>query len=83
MCGAPTLAAALAEEDDELDWEHTCPIGADEFVEQWLDGVMHKAQQVMDAVVMLPGVATSGRPSVQVANLLLRQCVVQKAVHVL
>eukprot|EP00973_Karenia_brevis_P067982 9456911-Karenia_brevis.AAC.2 len=36
MCGAPTLAAALTEEDD-LDWEHTCPIGADEFVEGWLD----------------------------------------------
>eukprot|EP00973_Karenia_brevis_P035385 4877177-Karenia_brevis.AAC.1 len=37
----------------------------------------------MEAIVTLPDVASSGRPSVQVSNLLLRQCVVQKAVHVL
>eukprot|EP00973_Karenia_brevis_P044342 6142453-Karenia_brevis.AAC.1 len=71
MCGAPTLAAALSE-DDELDWEHTCPVGADDFVEHWLDGVAQRAQRVMDAIVALPEVASSGRPSVQKAIHVLR-----------
>eukprot|EP00973_Karenia_brevis_P029396 4055086-Karenia_brevis.AAC.1 len=81
MCGAPTLAASLGEGDEALDWEHSCPVGADEFVERWLEGVTGKVDQVMQAIVTLPGLATGGRPSVQVANLLLRQCVVQKAIH--
>eukprot|EP00973_Karenia_brevis_P090445 12402622-Karenia_brevis.AAC.1 len=81
MCGAPTLAASLGDGDDALDWEHSCPVGADEFVERWLEGVTGKVDQVMQAIVTLPGLATGGRPSVQVANLLLQQCVVQKAIH--
>ena len=33
MCGAPTLAAAL-EDDCDMDWEHACPVGSEEFVEE-------------------------------------------------
>eukprot|EP00973_Karenia_brevis_P038712 5343033-Karenia_brevis.AAC.1 len=54
MCGAPTLAAALGDGDDVLDWEHSCPAGADEFVEKWLGCVTGKVDQVMHAIVALP-----------------------------
>ena len=82
MCGAPTLAAVL-EEDDDLDWEHACPVGSDEFVEDWLSSLSTRIDKVLASILALPSAATMGRPSVQVANLLLRQCVVQKVMHVL
>ena len=82
MCGAPTLAAALDEHGD-LDWEHACPVGSDEFVEEWLSKLTTRIDKVLAAILALPFAATIGRPSVQVANLLLRQCVVQKVMHVL
>eukprot|EP00973_Karenia_brevis_P033009 4555755-Karenia_brevis.AAC.1 len=63
MCGAPTLAAAMNSEEDVLDWERSCPVGTEEFVEQWLDDVSGKLDQVMQAIVALPEHATAGRPS--------------------
>ena len=49
MCGAPTLAAA-GEEDGDLDWEHACPVGSDEFVEDWLSSLSARIDKVLSAI---------------------------------
>ena len=81
LCGAPFGNGRTTETMDDL--VGIAPFGSDAFIRDFLHNVAEKFGAYTRRVAEIPTSCTPGRPGVQCANALLRQCGVQRVTHLL